>query len=385
MQAALRAHHLDDKLYYTSPAGYVGLYITLGLYLGVVLAMPWVLLQIWQFVAPGLYKHERNAVAGFIISSMFLFLCGIAFGYFIVLPHDAELPDRLCAPTGPVKPLISINEYFDLILVVLVGLGIIFELPVVIFILSLFGIVTPKFLIKNFRYAMLIITILAAFATPTPDATTMLIFMAAAGAACIWWESSCRILWCGRNARGRWPAGRPNSVIHLKKAAWLGAAALAAFLVISCSHELGPSKAAENSSAASKSGQGAPAEGSKPSLVARICGCAASACVRNGRLRWRESLRSRRTTRRHRPSPAGFGRDPSRAGIHSHAAEKLRLPGGRRRLPRANAHRRSGDEKHHRESAGRRAWNHPSAHSLRYAQFGERFCRCGRQRFVHGT
>ena len=81
--------------------------------------------------------------------------------------------------TGPVKPLISINEYFDLILIVLVGLGIIFELPVVIFILSVFNIVTPKFLIRNFRYAMLIITVLAAFAAPTPDATTMLIFMTA--------------------------------------------------------------------------------------------------------------------------------------------------------------------------------------------------------------
>jgi sec-independent protein translocase protein TatC len=64
MQAALRAHQMDDKLYYTSPAGYVGLIITLGLYLGIVIAMPWVLYQIWQFVAPGLYKHERSAVAG---------------------------------------------------------------------------------------------------------------------------------------------------------------------------------------------------------------------------------------------------------------------------------------------------------------------------------
>ena len=178
MQAALRAHQLDDKLYYTSPAGYVGLIITLGLYLGMVVAMPWVLLQIWQFVAPGLYKHERNAVAGFIIPSMFLFLGGIAFGYFIVLPTMLNFLIGM-STTGPVKPLISINEYFDLILIVLIGLGIIFELPVVIFILSVFGIVTPKFLIKNFRYAMLIITILAAFAAPTPDATTMLIFMAA--------------------------------------------------------------------------------------------------------------------------------------------------------------------------------------------------------------
>ena len=143
----------------------MGLVINLGLYLGVVLAMPFVLYQIWLFVAPGLYKHERNAVAGFIFSSMVLFLAGIAFGYYVMLPQTLGFLIRF-ATDGPVKPLISINEYFDLILIVLVGLGVIFELPVLIFILSLFGIVTPKFLLKNFRYAMLIITVVAAVVTP---------------------------------------------------------------------------------------------------------------------------------------------------------------------------------------------------------------------------
>ncbi|MGH9747692.1 MAG: twin-arginine translocase subunit TatC [Candidatus Acidiferrales bacterium] len=178
MLAALRAHHLEDRLYYTGPASYISLIISLGLYLGIVLAMPWVLYQIWLFVAPGLYKHERNAVAGFIIPSMLLFLSGIAFGYYVVLPTMLNFLIGM-STNGPVKPLIVINDYFDLILIVLVGLGIIFELPILIFILSVFGIVTPKFLLKNFRYAMLIITILAAVAAPTPDATTMLIFMAA--------------------------------------------------------------------------------------------------------------------------------------------------------------------------------------------------------------
>ena len=175
--AALRAHHLEDRLYYPSPATPVSLYITLSLYIGIVLAMPVVLYQVWLFVAPGLYKHERRAVMGFVVSSMFLFLCGIAFGYYVMLP---EILNFLIGFGSylPLKPLITINEYFDFILVVLVGLGVIFELPVLIFILSLFGIVTPKFLLKNFRYAMLIITIVAAIVTPTPDATTMLIFMA---------------------------------------------------------------------------------------------------------------------------------------------------------------------------------------------------------------
>ena len=174
---ALKYNHLDPHVYYTHPAGYVSLYINLGLYLGIALAMPWVLYQVWLFVAPGLYKHERKAVASFIVSSMFLFLCGVAFGYLVMLPQVLKFVIEF-ANTGPIKPWIDINEYFSLILAVLLGLGVIFELPVVVFILSLFGIVTPKFMLKNFRYAMLIITVVAAVVTPTPDATTMLIFMA---------------------------------------------------------------------------------------------------------------------------------------------------------------------------------------------------------------
>jgi sec-independent protein translocase protein TatC len=177
MMIALRANHLDDKLYFTSPAGYVGLYINLGLYMGVVIAMPWVLYQIWLFVAPGLYRHERRATASFIISAMFLFLLGIAVGYFGLLPLVLTKVIGFSAG-GPISPWISVNDYFDTILVVLVGLGVIFEMPVVVFILSIFNIVTPKFLLKNFRYAMLAITVLAAIVTPSPDATTMLIFMA---------------------------------------------------------------------------------------------------------------------------------------------------------------------------------------------------------------
>jgi sec-independent protein translocase protein TatC len=175
MLGALHDAHLEEKLIYTSPAGFLNLLITLGIYLGIVMAMPVVLYQIWLFIAPGLYKHERRAVTGFIFSSTALFLTGIAFGYFIMLPYILRF---LVSFQGPVRPLISINEYFDLILVVLLGLGLIFETPILVFFLSLFGIVTPKFLLKNFRYAMLVITIVAAVVTPTPDATTMLVFMA---------------------------------------------------------------------------------------------------------------------------------------------------------------------------------------------------------------
>jgi len=175
MQEALRKQHLDDRLIYTSPAGLINIIITFGIYVGVVLAAPFVLYQVWLFIAPGLYKHERRAVTTFIVASLFLFLAGISFGYFVMLPYMLNF---LIGFQGPFRPLISINEYFDFILIVLLGLGIIFELPVLIFFLALFNIVTPQFLWKNLRYAILIIAVVAAIVTPTPDATTMLVFMA---------------------------------------------------------------------------------------------------------------------------------------------------------------------------------------------------------------
>jgi sec-independent protein translocase protein TatC len=158
MLEALKAAKLEQKLVYTHPAGYLNLLISLSIYLGLVIASPWILYQIWLFVAPALYKHERSAITGFLFSTVFLFLSGIAFGYFVSLPYVLRF---LISFQGPVVPLISINE-----------------LPILIFFLSLFGIVTPKFLLKNFRYAILVIAILAAVLTPTPDATTMLVFMA---------------------------------------------------------------------------------------------------------------------------------------------------------------------------------------------------------------
>jgi sec-independent protein translocase protein TatC len=175
MLKALSDAHLDPKLIYTHPAGFFNLIITLGIYIGIVLASPVVLYQIWLFVAPALYKHERSAIAGFMFSTVFLFLGGIAFGYFVALPYMLKF---LVSFQGPVVPMISINEYFDLTLLVLLGLGLVFEFPILVFFLSLFGIVTPKFLWKNVRYAILVISIVAAVITPTPDAMTMLIFMA---------------------------------------------------------------------------------------------------------------------------------------------------------------------------------------------------------------
>lgn len=174
---ALRSAHLEDKLIYTHPAGYLNLVLTTGLYIGIVLASPYLLYQVWLFVAPGLYKHERRAVAGFIAPTVGLFFGGIVFAYYVILPYLMKFLVTFQG-NGPFTPLISVEEYFDLVLIVLIGVGAVFELPMIIFFLSLFGIVTPQFLWKNFRYAILIIAIVAAIITPTPDGTTMLIFMA---------------------------------------------------------------------------------------------------------------------------------------------------------------------------------------------------------------
>jgi sec-independent protein translocase protein TatC len=175
MVKALRNAHVSDKLVYTSPMGPLTLYITVGIYLGLVIALPFVLHQIWLFVAPGLYRNERRVVVWFIGSGTGLFLAGAAFGYYLALPMTLKF---LLSIPGPFQPMISINEYFDMSMIVLLGLGLVFQLPILIFFLALFGIVTPKFLWKNFRYAILIISIIAAAITPTTDALTMLVFMA---------------------------------------------------------------------------------------------------------------------------------------------------------------------------------------------------------------
>ena len=179
MHKALIEAHLENRLVYTHPAGGLTLIITLGIYIGLVLASPIVLYQIWLFVAPALYKHERSAVTGFLFSTVFLFLAGIAFGYFVTLPYVLRFLVKFTNVSLPgIEPMITVTEYFDLTLMVLLGLGLVFELPVLVFFLSLFGIVTPKFLWKNIRYAILVIAIVAAIITPSPDAMTMLIFMA---------------------------------------------------------------------------------------------------------------------------------------------------------------------------------------------------------------
>ena len=175
---ALRAAGMPETLTYISPLGPARLLISVALYLGVVIASPMVLYQVWLFVAPGLYRNERHAVTGFIFSGVLLFFAGTAFGYYLMLPITLKFLIGFGAFDPRITPMITMNEYLDFVLVVLLGLGVIFQLPILIFFLSLFNIVTPRFLWDNFRYAVLVIAIVAAIVTPTTDVVTMGVFMA---------------------------------------------------------------------------------------------------------------------------------------------------------------------------------------------------------------
>jgi len=175
---ALRESGQPERLTYVSPLGPASLIITVAIYLGIVIASPLILYQVWLFVAPGLYRKERRAISGFLVSSMVLFLAGSAFAYYVLLPVTLKFLIGFGQFDPRISPMVTMNEYLDFVLVILLGVGVVFQLPILIFILSLFGLVTPKFLWDNFRYAVLVIAIVAAVVTPTPDAVTMLVFMA---------------------------------------------------------------------------------------------------------------------------------------------------------------------------------------------------------------
>jgi sec-independent protein translocase protein TatC len=169
----LRALHLADRLVYTNPTDPFNLYIKLSIVAGLFLASPYVLWQIWLFISPGLYRHEKRYVWPFVFLTSGLFISGGMFAYKMAFPAALKF---LVEFGKRFQPMISINEYWNLALTIIVGVGLVFELPVIILILSVFGIVTPKFLLKNIRYAVLITAVVAAAIAPTPDWTTLFMF-----------------------------------------------------------------------------------------------------------------------------------------------------------------------------------------------------------------
>jgi len=151
------------------------IWVKLPILCSIFLASPWVLYQVWAFISPGLYRRERRFAAPFIISSAGLFILGGMFAYFVAFRYG--LAFLLGIGLGySVRPMVSISTYVDLFINVILGVGLVFELPVLIFFLTLLRIVSPQFLLNHSRYAILIIFIIAAIVTPTPDVFNLMLF-----------------------------------------------------------------------------------------------------------------------------------------------------------------------------------------------------------------
>ena len=162
-----------SSLVVSTPTEGFNLELKLALMAAVFLASPFVLGQVWLFISPGLYKHERRYALPFIFFSSLLFVTGGLFGYFVAFPFALQFLLEWEKNMG-VTTLINATEYFDLFIMVELGLAIIFEIPAVIFVLSRIGLVSGPFLLRNTRYAILVAFVVAAIITPTTDIPNMM-------------------------------------------------------------------------------------------------------------------------------------------------------------------------------------------------------------------
>jgi sec-independent protein translocase protein TatC len=151
------------------------IWVKLPLLCSVFLASPWIVYQVWAFIAPGLYKKERNWALPFVLLTAGLFIGGGCFAYFLAFRYGLEFLLGI-GMSNNVRPVVSITEYFDLFVNVTLGVALVFELPVLIFLLTLLHVLSPRFLMRHSRYAILIIVIVAAIITPTPDVFNLMLF-----------------------------------------------------------------------------------------------------------------------------------------------------------------------------------------------------------------
>lgn len=149
------------------------LYIKMAILAGLFLAAPIVLYQVWCFVAPGLYRRERHWAAAFVLFGTGFFAAGGVFAYLVASPFAIEF---LLGMGKQFEQVIAVDRYLRFEMTLILGLGVMFELPIVIFALAQMGVVTPRFLMRHFRWAVLIIFIIAAVITPTPDVVNLCIF-----------------------------------------------------------------------------------------------------------------------------------------------------------------------------------------------------------------
>jgi sec-independent protein translocase protein TatC len=175
IMTALKNNGLMQKLVYTNPTEGFNLYLKTAFVAGLFVTSPFVLYQVWAFVAPGLYRREKRYVVPFVISTVFLFCSGGLFGYKIVFPAALNF---LIDQAKQFQPMITVTEYTNLFMAIIIGMGLIFEMPILIFFLALMGVVSAGWMWRNLRYSILVIFIIAAIVTPTTDILNMCIFAA---------------------------------------------------------------------------------------------------------------------------------------------------------------------------------------------------------------
>ncbi|HEY8796053.1 MAG TPA: twin-arginine translocase subunit TatC [Gemmatimonadaceae bacterium] len=152
------------KLVYTHPGDPFSIVLNAAIALGVAIALPVIFYQLWSFISPALHKHEKKLVMPMFLFATFLFLCGVCLSWFVVLP--LALPWLMNFGGPSLDPMITASEYFGFAISMTLAFGICFELPIVIVSLALLGIVTPQFLNKFRRHAIVVCVIIGAFLTP---------------------------------------------------------------------------------------------------------------------------------------------------------------------------------------------------------------------------
>jgi sec-independent protein translocase protein TatC len=172
---ALKRNGMPQTLVYLNPTEPFNLYLKVAALAGLFVTSPFVLYQLWMFISPGLYRNEKRYVFPFMFSTVALFISGGLFAYKMVYP--AAL-DFLIGYGKQFQPMITIHEYVDLFLTVILGMGVVFEMPILVFFLALMGVVSAGWMWRNVRYSILVIFIIAAIMTPTTDILNMCIFAA---------------------------------------------------------------------------------------------------------------------------------------------------------------------------------------------------------------
>ena len=163
------------RLIFTNPTGGFMIYIKLAITVGILFSIPVIVFQVWQFIAPGLLLRERRIAVWVVFFTTICFMAGALFCYYVVLKYG--LGFLLTFQSDVLTPMVSIDEYFGFVTILLIVFGLVFEMPVIAFFLTKIGLLTPEFMRQKRRYSIVAIFVAAAVLTPSTDAFTMMLLV----------------------------------------------------------------------------------------------------------------------------------------------------------------------------------------------------------------